>query len=391
MRTYKVISADGHLEGPVDWTKWVPTKYKDAVPKLITRPDKSMGWRLDWAGVQAESTLGSAHNCGLPYDEYTPQNARTYYNPDGSSRPGCGGNVARLREQDIDGIDAEVIFFGSGAATGAQQMKNKDLGAYMAMVRAYNDYLADYCSIAPDRLIGNHVLPTTGVDDAIAEMERCKKMGLPSVCLAMWPNGSEDAAPEDDRFWAAALDMDMKLSPHQAMGAQFFPPAQFAQGPGPEQVTAGQYMTGAGRCQVAMGRLILHGVFDRFPKMKIHFAESQAAWLAAYLDGVDEFYQRWYTWHDVKLKKQPSQYIRDHVRFSFIYERMAMRLRQYIGVELLMWGSDFPHSVGTYPDSQETLDDFFENVPAEERRQVLVENPCEFYDLDPEKPLTPTP
>jgi predicted TIM-barrel fold metal-dependent hydrolase len=68
-----------------------------------------------------------------------------------------------------------------------------------------------------------------------------------------------------------------------------------------------------------------------------------------------------------------------------------MPFRHYIGTDHLMLGSDFPHSAGTFPHSIEIIDDLFEEVSAEERRKVLVENPCRFFGLDPDKELTPTP
>ncbi len=87
----------------------------------------------------------------------------------------------------------------------------------------------------------------------------------------------------------------------------------------------------------------------------------------------------------------PSDYVRDHCRFCIISDRMAVPLRHYIGSELFMWGSDFPHSVGTWPDSRYVLDEFFEGVPDDERYQILVKNACDFFGLDPEHELTPTP
>ena len=86
-------------------------------------------------------------------------------------------------------------------------------------MRAYNTYLGEeYCSVAPDRLIGNAMVLETGVDDAIEEMTRCKEIGLRSATLRVWPNGGDRYQPEDDRFFAASLDMDMKLSPHVNFG-----------------------------------------------------------------------------------------------------------------------------------------------------------------------------
>ena len=387
-RHYQVISGDGHLEGPVDWTKWVASKYQDAVPNLVTREDGSQVWRTDYAGVRSEFVVGSNLYCGLRYDEFTPERARTYFNPDGSLRPGCGDATQRLREQDLDGIDAEVLFFGGGLSGAANKFKDRDREVTLALVQGYNDHLADYCSIAPDRLIGNCILPQTGVDDAIAEMERCRKLGLRTNVLQQWPNGSGNPKPEDDRFWAASLNLGMRISPHANFGAGTPPPHEIVVTP---EASIQYQMNGGRPCAMTIGQMIYHGVFDRFPNLRIYFAEAQGGWLAPHMDFADEFYQRWYTYHNIKLKKQPSQYIRDHCMFSFIHDRMAMALRKYIGVDILMWGSDFPHSVGTFPESRAILDELFEDVPEVERHQVLVGNVCDFFGLAPEKPLTSTP
>jgi predicted TIM-barrel fold metal-dependent hydrolase len=137
--------------------------------------------------------------------------------------------------------------------------------------------------------------------------------------------------------------------------------------------------------------LLLSGVFDRFPTLQLYFAETQAGWLPHVMNWLDEYYQRWYHYYDTRLPRLPSEYIREHLFFSFIDDRLAMPLRRFIGLDHLMWGSDFPHSVGTFPHSTEILEDLFEDVPAAERRRVLVENPCRFFGLDPNQELTPTP
>ena len=95
----------------------------------------------------------------------------------------------------------------------------RDKNVYLSMVRAYNTFLAqDFCSVAPDRLFGNAVVPMTGVDDAVAEMKRCKEMGIVSLSPHQFPNGGGSPAPEDDRFWGAALEMGMRISPHGSIG-----------------------------------------------------------------------------------------------------------------------------------------------------------------------------
>ena len=378
MRTYQVISADGHVEVPLDFAARMPERYRDLAPRLVVKDDGTEWWRMDQWELPNRGNLV----CELDYDQFVPTMCR-YHRPDGAPRPGCGDARQRLREQDLDGIDAEVLYPPVYGPAFMRNMIGKDRGAYLAMVQAYNTYLAqEYCAVAPDRLIGNAMVPDTGVDDAIAEMERCKKIGLPSVALSMWPNGGPACKPEDDRFFAAALDLDVKLSPHASFGGGPTSPGPSS----PDFVLAGE-----GRGTHTIGQLILRGVFDRFPKVKFYFAETQAGWIPYNLMRVDEVYLRWGHFWNVKLKQMPSDYYRQHTRFSFTSDRLAIRYRHDIGLDLLMWGSDFPHAIGTYPYSREFLDEVFEGVPQAERRKVLVDNVCQFFDLDPEKDLTPTP
>ena len=77
--------------------------------------------------------------------------------------------------------------------------------------------------------------------------------------------------------------------------------------------------------------------------------------------------------------------------FGFIIDHTAMKLRDYIGTDMMAWGSDFPHSMGTYPTSHEMLDDMFEGSTPADRKKVLVDNMVNFYGLDPNRELTPTP
>jgi predicted TIM-barrel fold metal-dependent hydrolase len=389
MRKYVVISGDGHIEGPIDFKSYLPEKYKDMAPTLVQREDGAWMWQMDWNGATASMLVGSNVYSGLRYDQFVAKNACTYWNEDGSFRPGTSPDPAdRLRAQDADGIDAEVLY--SPMAAGVMTtVRSVDDEAYKTAVRAYTDFLADYCSIAPDRLIGCHTLPQTGVDDAIAEMEYARGRGLRAVVLQQWPNGGGGPAPEDDAFWAAALDLGMRVTAHLTLGAGTPPPHEIAVGP--ERASGGFNQYGNPRTTMAIGQFIYAGVFDRFPNLVVYYAESEVSWLAGYLEYIDEFYSRWATFHDIELSKMPSDYVRDHLRFCFISDRMAMPLRHHIGTELIMWGSDFPHSVGTFPDSKYILDEFFEGVPDDERYQVLVRNPCDFFGLDPDHELTPTP
>ena len=114
----------------------------------------------------------------------------------------------------MDGLHAEVLF--PNMQVGPRLWRAlADEDVYRAAVRAYNDWLGEeYCAVSRDRLIGLGVIPWTNVDDAIAELHHCAKLGLKGVNLGVFPNGKSYPKPEDDRFWAAAIDMRMPLTVH---------------------------------------------------------------------------------------------------------------------------------------------------------------------------------
>jgi predicted TIM-barrel fold metal-dependent hydrolase len=386
MRTYQVISGDGHIEGPIEFEPYLPEKHRDLAPKLEQRADGVWMWH---GRGDVSSIVGSNVYSGLRYDQFVAANTCTYWNPDGSLRPGASPDPAvRLREQDQDGVDAEVLYFpmAAGMLTAGA---GGDIEAQHAAVRAYTNFLADYCSVAPDRLIGTMLLPYTGIDDAIAEMEHGHSRGLRAVALQNWPSGAAGPTPDDDQFWAASLDLGMAVAPHISFGNGQVPAHEIHVTP--ERAIGGFNQLGNPRTTMPIAQLIHAGVFDRFPSLKVYFAESEVSWLAGWLEYIDEFYSRWAPFHGLELPKMPSDYVRDHCRFCMISDRMAVQLRHFIGTEMFMWGSDFPHSVGTWPDSTYILGEFFEGVPDEERRQILVLNACNLFGLDPDRELTATP
>jgi len=208
-RKYQVISGDGHLETPPDFVAFLPEKFKDRAPKLITLPD---GGGDAWLMEGMPLTYASQNLRGRGKVKFAGQ---SYFKEDGSRTDGAGDGLQRLREQDEDGIDAEVLFPPVFATRFLEGIS--DPAIYRAMIRAYNTWLGqDYCAVAPDRLIGNALMPVSGIDDAIAELERVHAMGFKSVQLLNSPSGGTAPKPEDDRFWEKALELNMPLSPHMS-------------------------------------------------------------------------------------------------------------------------------------------------------------------------------
>jgi len=265
---------------------------------------------------------------------------------------------------------------------------------YKAIVGGYNDWLAqDYCAYAPERLIGIGVIPSTNLDDAVAELQRCAKLGLKAVLLGAFPSGKSYPSPEDDRFWLAALDLGIALTVH----VRFFFPA----GGGP----AFKYPRENPDLLRKMGRtfvehlaqhgmppaqsltpLVLSGVFDRFPQLKIFFAETRVGWLPFFLEALDLWYERNLAWAEEMLGYQPlerlpGEYVKDNIYFSIQYERFAVENRHHLNLDQVMFATDFPHIESEWPNSKPILEQIYAKVPEDEKRRIWADNAARFFKL----------
>jgi predicted TIM-barrel fold metal-dependent hydrolase len=287
---YRLISADSHLE--IDTRYWrhrVVEKHRDRVPRMVRTELGGDRWVVEGeytTEVPLDLYAGKGVQSGN--DRWTPFGQRY------EDTPGTGTAQQRVLEQDQDGIDAEVLFQ-SSASRWWRNIRDDD--AYTAVLRGYNAWLAEeYCAVAPDRLIGVGALPMSNVDDAVAEMEHCKKLGLKSVALRAFPSNNGYPAAEDDRFWAASLDLEMPVCIHVELdrtGERNGPMLLYPKEP-PQlrkdsaRAPAADFVRQVARFHQLGGlnviQMILHGLFDRFPNLKVYFAETQAGWIPSFLE-----------------------------------------------------------------------------------------------------------
>jgi predicted TIM-barrel fold metal-dependent hydrolase len=384
-RKYQVISADGHVETPPEsWIRHLPEEFRPHAPQLIKLREGGEAWL-----IQGQPLIPNGQNITGPGP--IKIKGGSYFNKDGSPAVGAGDAKQRLREQDQDGIDAEVLFPPVFAARAIEFIADKD--AYRALIRAYNTFLAkDYCAVAPDRLIGNAVLPTTGVKDAIAELEFVAKSGLKSVSFHQFPNGSGFSRPEDDEFWQRSLELGVRLSPHFSFG--LFAATMDSVGLGtsgdPFAGTLTQ-RTGGLPPTYCMAQLMVAGVFDRFPAIQFYFAETNASWMPWAFFVLDDNYEIFRGPYNRKLARKPSEYIKSHCWFGIIRDPHAIAMHEHVPFDRLMFGTDFPHSVGSFPKTRKFLDEAFAGLDPTYRRKMLLDNPARYFGLDLNADITPTP
>jgi len=390
-RNYKYISGDSHLEiDSKHWLPRVPEKYRDQAPRLVRQAHGGDAWLI---GDKIKRPAAAADLYGgKGRDEYLPFDGKY------EGTPGTGSATQRIGEQDRDGIDAEVLFPSQqGGPKFWRRVENND--AYKAIVRAYNSWLAEeYCATDPERLIGVGILPLAcNMEDVIAEMEYCNKVGFKTVLLQGFPSGNAYPSEADDKFWARALELNMPISVHVDLDRADNRKGPLFKYPNESEELmkklthelveqCSRFGPARGNGAVAAVQWALSGVFDRFPKLKIFFAENQIGWVPFFLQAGDVRYDRHHRWSErllgfKPLKRPPSEYIREHCLWGFQFDRIGVELRHKIGVDMLMWGSDFPHQESDWPDSLKIIEKNFAGVPAEEKHKMVCGNAMDFFRL----------
>lgn len=388
---YRYISGDSHLE--IDSNNWidrVPEKYRAHAPRLVRQADGSDTWFIGdniKRGAAAADLYG-----GKGRDAYVPYGGRY------EGTPGTGSPRQRIAEQDQDGIDAEVLF---PSQQGGPKFwrRVEDNAAYKAIVRAYNSWLAEeYCAADPQRLIGVGIMPLgCDLDDVIDELNLCHKLGFKTVLLQGFPSGKAYPSEEDDRFWARALDLNMPISVHVDLDRTGDRKGPLFKYPNESDEVmkrlshdlvdqVGRFGPVRGNGSIPAVQWTLSGLFDRFPQLKIFFAENQIGWLPFFLQSAEVRYNRHHRWAQRLLGFKPlqrpvSEYILEHCLWGFQFDRVGVELRHKLNVDNLMWGSDFPHQESDWPDSLKILDRNFAGVPEAERYKMVCGNAVKFFRL----------
>jgi len=376
---YKRISADCHLDMP-----WMPPdlfvseaarEMKERMPYVEERPDGPRWVARNGADFGLKNGVGPGGAPLVPGQNYrVDKMAETGLFADGKKDiRRCSDPHLRLKDMERDGVDAEVIYGILGAAS-----RLNDREASNEMLRIYNNWLKAFCSHYPDRQLGLACLPYGDIDEAVKEIYRVAKLGLRGLELSCSWDMEPMWHPMWDPLWKAVHDVDLPLHFHT------FPTTnprarEHASG----LVRRAAMFTGVSAFQMGLINIIAAmmgaNVFERYPNLRIGFGESGVGWIAYALDRMDfEWEDRF---RDLGLKMKPSEYWRRQCRATFQFDRIGAKLVDDIGVETLMWGSDYPHTDGVWPESQKYIDEQFAGLTPEVVRKITCENAAKFYRL----------
>lgn len=372
-----LIDADAHVNPPPTfWEDYLPAEFVGRGPQI------EAGEEHDWVVfegtrkplIMLQSVSGRGKKYGLTGKQTDLGR--------GSWEP-----ASRIADMDADGVDKAVMFGGGPLGTA-------DNDLYIASFDAYNRWLADFCSAAPDRLYGAAYLPMQDVDQSIAMLKDAARRGLKAVNIPAFPqspggpigggfaaqvlalSGDPDGdrqydTPEFDPFWKAAVDHDMAITIH--LGARVARPSM-------ERFLPNMVMSKISMAE-PIAIMVFGGVFDRFPGLRFGSIESGVGWFTWLTQYMDSIWENQRHWTKDELKHTPSYYMDRNVYGSFIRDDDGIRSRNLPGCRNIMWSTDYPHSESTWPNSRSVLEEQFAGLSEAERRPIVCETARRFYAL----------
>jgi uncharacterized protein len=376
---YARISADCHIDFP-----WLPPDLftanasqdmKARMPYVVDGPDGP-----SWT-TRAGAGLGLVGGTGSSGQKYVPgTNKRldvmeaTGFFSDG--RRGIRRPTTpelRIHDMDRDGVQAEVIFGILGAAT-----RLADHEASAEMFRIYNDWVIDLTRAHRDRMLPLACLPYGDVDAAVREIRRVATLGFRGLELSCSWNMEPMWHPVWEPLWQAVHDVNLPLHFHTFPS---LPQAVRDRQTGLTRRAA--FFTSVAGFQMnlinILAAVIGAAVLERYPNIRISFGESGIGWLPYALDRMDFEWEDRFT--DLGLTMKPSEYWRRQCKATFQFDRIGTKLLDDLGVETLMWGSDYPHPDGVWPESDRYIAEQFGHLPADVTRKITCENAGKFYGL----------
>ncbi len=362
-----IISADSHItEPPNCYTDYVDPAWRERAPRMERRGDTGDVFVID--GMKQAVMLGLVAAAGKPAESITLKGGRFEELHRGGWDPD-----ARMLDQATDGVAAEVIY----PTVGMLLCNHKDFEYKRACFTGYNRWLAEYCSAHPTRLIGMGQVAMASPADGIAELEAIKKLGLRGVMMPGNPGVDDYDSPAYDDFWRAALDLELPLAFHILTSKEDV----YVKPRGPKM---NAFLTIIRGCQDVIGTMLLGGVFERHPRLKIVCVEADAGWVPHYMYRMDHAYKRHRNWlpPGQALSKLPSEYFRENVYTTFQDDWVAFKTADLMNWHRLMWANDFPHSDSTWPWSQDLLREHQADLRPEQRDRILSGNVAELFKID---------
>jgi predicted TIM-barrel fold metal-dependent hydrolase len=299
------------------------------------------------------------------------------------THPGGQDPNCRITEMETDGVSAEVLYpthlldlFGLD-----------DAGLQEVCFRAYNDWLIEYCRVAPNRLVGIAAISVYEIGQAVKELERCKKAGLRGAIIWQAPHPDLPFHSNHyDRFWAAAQEMNMPVNLHILTGHSYHKHREKRKG---VESYRGSVNLKLADVANALFELIFYGVLERYPRLRIVTVENECGWLPFMLQQWDYYYRRFRGVNPPPIDKDPSEYFKRQIYATFFRDTVGGHNLEWWGEDNCMWSNDYPHANSTWPESRKYIERDLGHLPADKRYKLVCGNVARLYGMEiPERAAT---
>jgi predicted TIM-barrel fold metal-dependent hydrolase len=365
---FELISVDDHIiEPPRVWLDRVPSKYHEVAPHVVEEDGREF-WYYENSRVD---TMGLNAVAGRPQEEWDMDPVRY-----SDMIQGCWDPVARAEDMRLDGVVGTVCFptlprFAGTLFLGFQDKELADL-----CVKAYNDWLIDeWCAAAPDLYIPMAITQLWDPRLAAAEIRRMAgrgarcitfpetpaPLGLPSFFTDHW-----------DPVWQALTETGLVVNMHIGTSGRMVSPADDA----PFHVTI---MLAQANAAIGMVGMLESPVLRKFPELQMVFSEGGLGWIPAQLERCDRMWERHRMWSGLD-DLMPSELFRRNMYGAFVDDEVGLALRERLGVDRILWESDFPHVETMWPTSQDTMKRLTRGMPDDEIELITNGNARRLYD-----------
>jgi len=371
---YTVISVDDHLVEPANtFVDRVPARFRDRAPRIIELPDGEQQWDFNGNRITQNGTNAMA---GRRAD-------RNFHEPFrfDQMRPGCYDVDARVHDMDLNGVWASMSFPSQVTGFCGRNMFVDDvepeLGA--ACLAAWNDWIYDdWFQKHPDRIMPLGIAYLADPAVAAAEIRRNAARGFVSISLPERPHLIGLPSLWDRAHWdpiiEACVETDTVISVHVGSTGTHIPPTDT-----PPLARRGLSVTLFGSLSLAAAAEWLWSEIPvRYPNVKIAMSEGGIGWVAMLLDRLDNIIDRsgyGKVWDDIR----PADVFQRNFWFCTLDDPSTIDTRHRIGIDRIMVEVDYPHGDGTWPDTQDVIQQYWGHLPDDELRKICCENAAKLY------------
>lgn len=395
-----IVDVDAHVVEPRDvWTSRLPAKYRDVGPRIVYAPAGEIklvgssyieapgteGPDVAWWFYEDRQTSLKRYiaAAGVPADEVTLSGV-TYED----MRPGCYLQGDRIADMTVNGVQAQMCFPNYPRFCGQLFLWGKDKELARLCVEAYNDWMVEeWCGGSDGRLIPLCIVPLWDVDLAVAEVRRNAARGVRAVAFSELPAYLDLPSLHSgywDPFFAACEETETVVAMHIGSGTKTPKTSDDA----PEAV---QGTIIFGNSVGSLVDFLFSGVLHRFPTLKLLYAEAQIGWIPYVLERTDDVWHTHRGWAhgQDKCPELPSTYYYRQVHSCFFKDPVGVSVLDRVGVDNVMFETDYPHQDGTWPRSREAAASQFGHLARPEIDKIARGNAIKLLGLRlPDMPLS---